>query len=228
MLSKNSELHMANSFQEYLLTKKPNSLPLFGTLVREFASRQGIPDFVGIEGEKLCFEYAELLDRAYKALGISALSLISLCSESRGRSPDYFIGRLSIDSCRLMRTLHRLVQLEVLSQTVGGTYRLTLSPPQDKNEIWSFELKLHDWRRALFQAAQSKSFANKVVVVFPFLKRKLIEQHLGLFKRHGIGAMLFDSETQQASFLAKPRPSRPSSSGYALHAYLRLASMAAN
>jgi hypothetical protein len=215
---------MANSFQEYLLASRRSSLPKFQKIVREFPSLQGIPDFVGMKGSSFSSEDAQLLERVYQAVGINALSILSLCNSNRGRGMNYLLKLSAMNASRLNKLLQKLVQLEALRLTKSGNYKRTFSIPSSDSEIWSFELKLHDWRRALFQTAQSKSFAHRVIAVFPYAKRDLIQNNIEAFKIHGIGAMLFDTETKRGEFLAKPRLCKPSSNTYALYAYSKFAS----
>lgn len=57
----------------------------------------------------------------------------------------------------------------------------------EKNELYAFEAKLTDWRKALYQAYRSTSYAHFCYVVLPENKINLALKKKHEFERRGIG-----------------------------------------
>lgn len=84
-------------------------------------------------------------------------------------------------------------------------YFLAVNDDPNKNNIWAFELKLSNWKRALFQALQYKAFANYVAVVLPHEKEKVLQQNLSTFISLNVGVLLFDPKAKKAKWLRRPK-----------------------
>ena len=72
-------------------------------------------------------------------------------------------------------------------------------------DLWAFELKLKNWKRALYQATQYKAFSNSVFTVFPYYKKALLEKNMHYFKNLNIGCLLLDSDTNELFVLNYPQ-----------------------
>ena len=72
-------------------------------------------------------------------------------------------------------------------------------------DLWAFELKLKNWKRALYQATQYKAFSSNVFTIFPSYKKDLLEKNLYYFKNLNIGCILMDSDTNELTVLNYPQ-----------------------
>ena len=72
-------------------------------------------------------------------------------------------------------------------------------------DLWAFELKLKNWKRALYQATQYKSFSSNVFTVFPNYKKDLLEKNIHYFKNLNIGCILMNTDTNEISILNYPK-----------------------
>jgi hypothetical protein len=87
---------------------------------------------------------------------------------------------------------------------VGGLS--TACPQRGSNlELWAYELKLRDWKRALYQALRYRKFASRVCVVMPPNAKHLLQQNSGLFRRLGVGALVFDPDSGSVTRVVKAR-----------------------
>jgi hypothetical protein len=86
-------------------------------------------------------------------------------------------------------------------------------------------LKLSKWRRALAQATQAKLYANKVYCVFPSTSRKLVPKYCDVFRKLGIGLLLFDPVTGTVVESIRTRKSKSVRNAYRIDVLLRLATI---
>lgn len=69
---------------------------------------------------------------------------------------------------------------------LGPAYRIP------RAEIWSFELKLRDWRRALYQATRYRAFSQRSFVVMPSDQDGPARRQKDRFRLAGVGLASFD------------------------------------
>jgi hypothetical protein len=77
-----------------------------------------------------------------------------------------------------------------------------------KVEICSFELKLKNWQRALYQATRYRSFSQRVFVVMPPGSAELAYRNKYLFERANIGLVSHDT-SGQSRVLVRPKKRPP-------------------
>jgi len=78
-----------------------------------------------------------------------------------------------------------------------------------KPTLRAFEVKLHDWRRALLQANRYRFFAHIPIVVLPANKCAIALKHLATFRLLGIGLWSFNPSESRIVAHYTPRRSRP-------------------
>jgi len=71
-------------------------------------------------------------------------------------------------------------------------------------DFWAFEVKINKWKRALFQAMQSKVFAARTVVVLPPDRERVLLANLAKFRNMKVGVMTFDASRQECRVLLAP------------------------
>ena len=74
--------------------------------------------------------------------------------------------------------------------------------------IFSFELKLKNWKKAAKQAFRYKSFSNISYVVLSSKNAKAAENNIELFVKYNIGLAKFDT-TSDFEIIYKPEPCKP-------------------
>ena len=83
------------------------------------------------------------------------------------RTLQYLLQEAEYSASSVKRSLAFLEKLGFIEQTPKGSYILGSAEELLKPEVWAFELKLSDSKRAVFQAQQCKAFAEKVIIVVP-------------------------------------------------------------
>ena len=183
----NLEFEVLDSFERVLKASLIKELPAFERVFREL---QGSADFVGFPHEKLIgtYDFSKLSSLEHGSLVLSILKYNS------GRTKDYIKERTGITDTALNRTLRELKANDFLVKK-KNLYFLSKSFVQESDNIWAFDLKAPNWKRALQQATLYKAFANYVVAVRPFDEEEALQEKLELFAELNVGLLLFNPQS---------------------------------
>lgn len=196
-MSEITELMMANAFASAINASAIKGLPAFDLVYREVVCQQGVADFVGLTSAAPIFINNNLEELSSID---SSSQILSLLKSNSGRRIKFLSERIGITDTTLNRILKELVSKNYVIKK-NGLYYLSKPYNLNKTNIWAFELKLSNWKRAIFQALQYKAFANYSVVVFPIAKEKLLRENIDLFQNLNIGVLLFDAETLENKWI---------------------------
>ena len=193
-------------------------LPELPTLLPEFTARQGVADFVAVQ----CT--AQQLGHAAEAgwgtlLRQPATAAVYSHTRWAPRSFAYLCTRTGLAPRTVKGSLCALESGGLLKQTERGTF-LRAQHLHPQPDVWAFEIKVSNWRRALFQALQYQAFAHRVCVVIAAEFAHRAEKHRELFMRLGVGLLVLHHSSGKPSLTRKvaPRRRRPSFGEYHLHA----------
>jgi len=126
------------------------------------------------------------------------------------RTEQFFARRVGVADESLRRALRSMVVAGLLCDVGGGRYHLGnrfILPPI---EIASFEFKLSNWRRALYQATRYRSFSHRVYVVLPVESSQRAAENSSQFRSLNIGLIAYDCDGQ-CHQLVRPRKREPAS-----------------
>jgi len=117
------------------------------------------------------------------------------------RTEKFLVRTCGVSPLTLKRHLQVLTR-QGLTREIG-TERFTLGSQfyLPKLEICSFEFKLFNWRRALYQATRYRTFSHRVYVVMPPDTVHLAIVHEELFLRFNIGLMVHDNDGYSAKLI---------------------------
>jgi DNA-binding transcriptional ArsR family regulator len=191
-------------------------------LGKEVPCQQGRPDFIA-SPEKLTKIPKRV--RIPLRLGLSQMSsakVVALLNHRSPRSKANLGIRSGLSPSVLQKSLRVLENLKLIHRDQDGLYRLTKGFPKAENELWAFEVKLFNWKRALFQLLQYAAFAHRVVIVIPELYAYRMQKHIDRFKRFGVGVISVEVDSGTVRVLAKPRKRRPASKAHYLFAIGKL------
>lgn len=195
-----SEYEMAGAFEEAIKTSSIRGLPSFMLIMREVPCQQGIPDFVALTSATFISEH----DFSNLSSTECSSIVLSLLKHKAGRKRQYIKEKSNISDATLNRVLKELQNNGLICEK-DGLYYLSMNSVTINDNVWAFELKLSNWKRAMFQALQNKAFANYSVVVFPFEREKVLQQNISLFDSLNVGVLLFESKTKKSKWLKRPR-----------------------
>ncbi len=129
-------------------------LPFFIHVVPEMAAIQGIPDFVA-SSSNLAHIDPVMRTRLGQALAQPAVARVAAGLTQRAVHQEESLLRWTGYSRPVVRkALSVLRELELVEEGDGPTYALSPGFPETFFDMWAFEIKVSDWRRALFQALQ--------------------------------------------------------------------------
>lgn len=98
-----------------------------------------------------------------------------------------------------------IAKREVAVSGFGIPDLLWLSAEKTTTELFAFEMKLTDWRKALAQAYRYRYFANSVYVVLPPEHAQRAMQFIQLFQHTDVGLLAFDKERREINNIYTPQ-----------------------
>lgn len=220
-MSQISELQMSVAFEKLLKSDMHvNSMPKFNLLYKEIVCQQGIADFIGIKYEKEMDQFSFLNNIISLESGTLLLSLLKYKAP---RSEKYLLEKTGLSEKTINRVIKELLDNDIIQNISEKTYVISSNLVIPEFDIWAFELKLSNWKRALFQALQYKAFANYSSIVVPIEKEYLLSKQLSLFKKLNVGIILFDYDNNKIRFLVRPKKEKSTSKWHRFYAIGKLA-----
>ena len=121
--------------------------------------------------------------------GLVAPAILQRLKPAAPRTIDYLVSTLEFGRESIRRSLRQLIERGYVEQLEGGAYRLANVNQIHTPEIWTFELKLSNPKKAVFQAQQSRAYAERAIIVVPPGQEKelrtLPRNHAALAYRFG-------------------------------------------
>jgi hypothetical protein len=210
-----NEEEMANAFQKALATGLPG-IGTFDGIYREISCRQGQPDFITLRAPKK----SKLT--LFNSAGLVSASVLSLLKQASSRRFEYLESNMEYSSRSIKKSLIDLEKSGHVIRTKTGNYILGPAASSLNSEIWAFELKLNNVRRAVFQAQQAKTYTDKTYIVIPPGKDKNYGKYRETLRRWGIGLATFDPLTGAFSISAKSSGSKPISRQFQIYAMSKI------
>lgn len=191
---------MGKKFQEAVIGHQIGGLPKFDFFLGELALKQGIADFVGgINSNRILSSQPKGINHLE-----SSSHILSRLTYKSGRTLKYLNSNMDYNLFTIHRGLDELEKNGYIVQK-QDLYYLNDYPDISKVRLWTFELKLSDWKRALFQALQYCSFTDYAIVVFPPDKKKILLKNISIFLMFKIGVLLFDPIQMESEWLVRPK-----------------------
>lgn len=190
---------------------------IFDSVFREVNCRQGRPDFITMRTTSN--QKIKPLPEMIGLVGSSILSMLKLRSP---RTLEYILARSEFSANSVTRSLMQLLSSWHIDKTETGSYVLGAASDKFSVELWAFELKLGNPKRAIFQAQQSRAFAECSIIVAPPSQTENYERYSETMARWGIGLVAFDPCTRSFSIERKPRKSKAFSRQHRIYAIAKL------
>lgn len=136
--------------------------------------------------------------------------ILSWLNKSSPRTETYIQEMTGLRQKTIRKHLRGLIEAGLVDTTASGLLRLAKSFALPNIEIWSFEVKLVNWKRALYQALRYRGFSHNVVVVMPSERVAALKNNLMMFNAMNVGLVGINSNGQ-AKFLCRPKKGHPTS-----------------
>ncbi len=129
--------------------------------------------------------------------------IISNLRKSKYISKSSLIKKSGLRKEYLEKVIKILKSIGVVDENAEG-YKLNLKFSLPKLDVWSFEFKLNNWRKALRQSLRHRTFSSHVSIVMPYSRLDSLSKNVNYFRRFKVGAAVFDMQTGQFQFVVKP------------------------
>jgi hypothetical protein len=183
-----TEREMADAFMELLQSKE--GLPSVGTfdrVYRDVYCYQGRPDFIALHNKKHIQP-----PKLPESMGFVGPAILATLKPNATRTFRYLVSHLEFSEGSIKRMLSQLLACDYVERVDTGSFRLGDSASWLQVELWAFELKLNNPKRAVFQAQQCCAYANRTVIVVPPGQDKHYMRYHMALTRWGIGLATFN------------------------------------
>jgi DNA-binding transcriptional ArsR family regulator len=182
----------------------------FHSHVREFEALQGRADFVVSPTNLKSLNYKIVRQIAHGIPSPSSALILSVLTRRKPVRPDDLTANLGLSLYTVRKSLSHLEASDIVEQCGNSEYRISQSFRMPSVELWALELKLHDWKRALYQTLQYRTFAHCAAVVVPEESACRIEKHAGRFSSFNIGVLAFDMDDWSLRTVVRLKTGEPS------------------
>lgn len=207
-LYESKESTLIDSFENYLVQ---SSSKRHFTLIRELDCWQGRADVVATfinEGGVLPEGAEHIISR----LGPAQL-LSTMYPKKKQRFKD-IVTLSGLTESTVRRHLKELLEANLIGKFEPDSYTLHPDITLPDVTFHAYEGKLHNWKRALYQAINYLGFAQYSSIVMPERYIKAALENIDHFKINGIG--IISVSNQKYKVHLKPRKNRPRKKSYHL------------
>ncbi|MFV2044889.1 MAG: hypothetical protein ACC700_16845 [Anaerolineales bacterium] len=156
----------------------------------------------------------------------AAVNLLASMDRQVQVSRQTLVDRTGLSMRMVRRSLRVLEEIGFVMEQSRDSYGLLPRASEVDVELWAFEIKLSNWRRALYQALQYKAFAHRAFVVVPEDWSHRFEKRSALFSTHEIGLIALDTDTGKLRMITSSGYREPSSKDHHLYALSKFVSRA--
>ena len=185
-------------------------------IISEFSAKRGRVDIICAVLESEIEDVDKVMTIAKSLSEINKARIISLLRKSIGYSEEYLRESLGLSKSTIRKHVRDLLEEGIIEKTQGNLLTLGKWINIPKLEIWAFELKLNNWKRAFYQAQRYRGFSHNVVVVMPNGRLNGAMNNLNYFIRMNVGLASL-KKNGELEFVLKPKRKRPSSKGHYLY-----------
>ena len=206
-------------------TARRRSLPKFSHSLLEAAGPVGVADILTLEIKN----NANLEELSQRFHGISksssAFILSQLRQNNKPKLSSIFAGG-SVSAKSTAAALRQLVSANIVAPASKDRIKLAPKVAVPDGTLCYYELKLKNWRRAIFQSAQALSYCDYAYCVMPVSAKKLLIGKKKIFRENGIGLITFDPATENYEVLVRAAKRGPKRQAAKIEMMLRYADLA--
>lgn len=182
----NSEAELVQFFISQLTLGKAAQLGPFEIVAEEVSCKQGITDVIAVKKPL----NSNSMEALYSCSSLNEASgVLGVLKGQSPRTHSYLLESTAVSKKSVSKIIQELLSRSLIKEISEGKYVSTVANEIEKTEIWSFEAKLSNWKRALFQAAQHVAFSTYSYMVIPKCKEKLIIKNSATIRHYGVGVI---------------------------------------
>ncbi|MFD1953194.1 hypothetical protein ACFSL6_03130 [Paenibacillus thailandensis] len=195
------ESTLINSFEDFLIQRSKKKTPI---ILRELDCWQGRADVVAafLSPHWMLPEGAEeILSR------LGPAQVLSVLYQKKRQKLNTIVMLSGLSETTVRRHLKELIEGGLIQQHAQDTFTIHPFVNIPRITFHAYEAKLHNWKRALYQAINYLGFAQYSSVVMPERYIKPALENLEHFRINGIG--LVSVSNKNYTVILKPRKNRP-------------------
>lgn len=220
-----SEEELGEKFEKFLKesTIQHSILPKYDLIFEEVQSVQGIPDYVG-----LVFNTANEIEVIKKILRMEMNSINNISKilpyikRKEPHGIEYLSRKTNLQANTINNVLLNLKNEKIINEIEESKYILSIDFDFSDVEIWSFELKLKNWKRAVFQSLRYKIFSDYVYIVMPDNMREIINTYKKTFRDFNIGVLIYDEKRNEFNRLIRANKNFNKSKNHTAYVLLQI------
>lgn len=147
----------------------------------------------------------------------SSAEIMAHLKRSSPRTGEYLMSQTGLTSRAFRTAIRMLGESGAIEEPRPGRYVYSYDFLRAQREIHLFELKLRNWRRALYQAIQYRPGAHSVSVVMDIRGIGPAESNLAAFQRFRVGLLSLDPKNARLRWISRPAKSAPLSRRYYIY-----------
>lgn len=140
---------------------------------------------------------------------LTSSTIVSKLHYHSPRKLEYLMKQTGYTEGTVKKHLTKLEQEDIVKE-VDGKFVLSSAFRIPELEVWSYEAKLHDWRRATYQALQYRAFSHRIFLVFPESSLTRIDEKLQMLKKLNVGLIGVNGDGELTIHYS-PKKQEPSS-----------------
>lgn len=213
-----TEAVVVSDFAEVVWDNIPqNTVSKYPIVMREVDCHRGRADIVCAVIRKNKIDLSKL-----RYLGISLsqpakANILSWLSKDSASTEEYVSEVTGLRVKTVRKHLKELLELGFVKRSASNGWVLSKEYKLPSIDIWSFEIKLRNWKRAYYQASRYRGFSHYTTVVMPLENVHTAVENIDMFDKMNIGLMAIDKQGK-LEFIRKPRKCNPSSKKHHLYA----------
>lgn len=182
-----TEEELVEAFIKRLQVNKKN------IILREVDCWQGRADVVEVISKNLEDEKGKFSKEQINLLrNLTCAKIISILNYKAVRSRNYIYKSLGIQHKSINSWLNKLSEEKVISEVKLDRFIIHPEFILPEIKFIAYEVKLYNWKRALYQAIQYKGFSNKSYVVMPKKNINPAIKNIDAFMANDIGLIEVD------------------------------------
>ncbi len=213
-----SEAQMADRFLRLLRSRKGiPGLGRFTSVFREVDCIRGRADFLAV-----ATPFSGASDKIELPFGLTDSAVLAQLNPRSPRTADYLVGSTGFSSRSIRGAVEKLRSLNMIRRVGTDSYVLGNLNPMFKAQLWAFELKIANMRRAIFQAQQYRALASRVMIVVPPEKSRIVIRFSAALRTWGLGVATFDYFSREIGVIRHPASGRPASRQHHMYAVAQM------
>lgn len=213
-----TERIVVNNFAEVVWNAIPKKNGCkYPIIMHEVDCHRGRADVVCAVIRKNNFDFSKLELLGTSLSQPAKAKIISWLNKGFSSSEEYLCKVAGLGVKTVRKHLNELLQLRSVQRNTVGDWVLSKEFKLPDIEIWAFEVKLHNWKRAYYQALRYRGFSHYATVVMPSENLRKPTENIDMFHRMNIGLMAIDKRGE-VEYINKPKKKEPTSRRHYLYA----------